>query len=175
MTLGKLRSIGRHPIVGRPAILLLFLWLFLMAIKWQPTGGWDDDPYVRLRYVERELLLLEAGTDGNQLTQWWTGASQGAKAYQDLRKILPRSMPEQSWRLDLAHQMISRKIDEHNGQLAAPFEWPEDLSLADVFPHDFYPPYVIEVAYEMNRDSELAAYLDETESSALGRSLIGCN
>jgi len=109
MRVGKLRSLGSHPVVGRPAILLLFAWFVSGYLDWQPTGGWRDDAGVRLRYVDRELLLLKAGENENGLVRWLTGADNPAETCQFLRLSLPETAGDmESWYLPIVHQVLVR-------------------------------------------------------------------
>jgi membrane protease YdiL (CAAX protease family) len=50
-------------------------------------GSWETDEG-NVRYVERELVFLEAGKDGGTFLEWWTGQDEREKTTKQLLKVL---------------------------------------------------------------------------------------
>jgi len=174
MRVGKLRSLGSHPVVGRPAILLLFAWFVSGYLDWQPTGGWRDDAGVRLRYVDRELLLLKAGENENGLVRWLTGADNPAETCQLLRLSLPETAGDmESWYLPIVHQVLVRYEAEGLGKKPPPINWPERVTPEGILTDPSSPWFVAAAALSEVSDSVFEEKMREAEQEVLNRALWG--
>ncbi|MDB4334504.1 hypothetical protein N9984_03505, partial [Akkermansiaceae bacterium] len=64
-------------------------WLGQLFIGYESYQDASFEEDVRLRYLDREMLLLDAGDEGNRFHDWWTGRSDLDDTLAELESLIP--------------------------------------------------------------------------------------
>lgn len=93
MEMRRFRRIAGSPWYWPLALGMGAYWLFFFVIPLMSGNESAAGPEVVVRYVERELTLLEAGEGRGSFLAWWTGSSEEKESVAELLLLIGNQSP----------------------------------------------------------------------------------
>lgn len=151
-------------------------WLGQLFIGYESYQDVSFEEDVRLRYLDREMLLLDAGDEGNRFHDWWTGRSDLDDTLAELESLIPEDDYQwEAWDGAYGMTALDHLLASHRGESLSALEWseywPRETLKKDLLSDD-YPAFMAKLYLSEGDDPEIRALYEGQAATLLQRSYL---